>query len=363
MADSSMVPAVIWYHNGEEGWSPIFELAHLAARLLGADLFVKPTAPPGPLVKLWSLRPWARAPRSGPFALVISAGPPHLIGHLSDPEMRSRYKRLIGWCIDPFWTTVIPRTVRKSRMFEHLFITSAEDVPEWRRQVGDRVSWLPWGTDTLACNGAEATRAWDVIRVGRQPPEWDDDATNSRECAAHDLTYHPRPATFLGWQANQRVLRDLYSSGKYLLAFSNSAHRTVYTHPTRQYITARWTDSLACGLVVAGIPPHEPSIDALLWPTALLPFDSTDRREGLERLVAARATWAPRVAAENRLRAMERLDWRWRLRAIVERAGIRSAPLDDEEALLKSQIADDAQRYGFAPGPTGFSFATPSAAG
>lgn len=359
MADRATAPAVIWFHNGEQGWAPIFELAHLAARLLGAELFVQPTAAPGPLTKLWSMRPWLKASTSEPFALAIGAGPPHLIGHLSDARLRRRYTRLIGWCIDPFWTSAIPRTVQKSRLFEHFFITSAEDVPEWRRQVGDRVSWLPWGADTLAVVDGGAERQWDLVRVGRQPPEWEDDDVNARDCAALGLTYHPRPPSFHAWKDNQQVLRSLYADSKYLLAFSNAAHRTNYTHPSRQYITARWTDSVAAGLVVAGVPPREPSIDALMWSSAFLPFPSADRRSGLELLAAARQHWSPRLAEENRLRAMERLDWRWRLREIATRTGIRCPALEAEEAQLATRIAAHAFRNGFAPGPLGFSFANP----
>ena len=47
------------------------------------------------------------------------------------------------------------------------------------------------------------------------------------------------------------------SKTKFALAFSNRANPTMQTHPEREYITGRWTDSLASGSTVAGIPPPQ----------------------------------------------------------------------------------------------------------
>jgi hypothetical protein len=43
---------------------------------------------------------------------------------------------------------------------------------------------------------------------------------------------------------------------KFVLAFSNRVHQAGYTHPEREYLTARWVDSLAHGAVIAGIAPQ-----------------------------------------------------------------------------------------------------------
>src|SRR4051795_9364264 len=91
--------------------------------------------------------------------------------------------------------------------------------------------------------------------------------------------------------ANQTALMRRLAEVKFTLAFSNSVSPASYTHPTRQYLTGRWTDSLASGAVVAGILPDCDATDELLWPGATLDLGTTDRGLGIERLAAAVDSW------------------------------------------------------------------------
>jgi hypothetical protein len=200
------------------------------------------------------------------------------------------------------------------------------------------VSWLPWGSDVLGLGSCSTIRPWDVMRVGRQPDQWEDDASNEEAARTFGIAYHPRPHGHESWQENQTAIMTACGSAKFVLAFSNTAHRSTYTHPSRQYLTARWTDALASGAVVAGIPPREPSIDEMLWTGATLDLKTLDRHKGLSTIVEALGAWEPALVRTNHLMALQRLDWRWRFAEILRLAALSSTPLETELGNLRQQI-------------------------
>ena len=204
-----------------------------------------------------------------------------------------------------------------SRPFDHIFITLEEDVAAWSEAMKTPTTCLAWGSDVLRLGVTKVDRVWDLARIGRQPPEWEDDENTKKRCAEKQLSFHGRVNGRDTAEKNQNALKDLYQQTKYLLAFSNSVDLSLYTHPTRQYITARWTDSLACGAIVAGIVPNEPSIKRLLWDGATLDLKSIKINEGLQVIAEAAKTWKPEQAINNHQLALERLDWRWRDRKSV----------------------------------------------
>ena len=129
---------------------------------------------------------------------------------------------------------------------------------------------------------------------------------------------------------NQTALMQSLASAKFALAFSNAVSPAPYTHPTREYLTGRWTDSLASGAVVAGIAPRCAAADELLWPGATLELASTDLAAGVQELAEAVRRWTPEVARESHRRALERLDWRWRFRELADALNVGSERLDAE---------------------------------
>jgi hypothetical protein len=139
---------------------------------------------------------------------------------------------------------------------------------------------------------------------------------------------------------NQELVMRVYGESKYLLAFSNAANPEGYTHPTRQYLTGRWVDALACGAVVAGISPRGSGIDELLWPGATLEFGSIRRQEGLETLAGALKLWTPQSALRNHAMALKKLDWRWRLKTIADICAVDTATLRTELALLTARVEE-----------------------
>jgi len=200
------------------------------------------------------------------------------------------------------------------------------------------VDWLPWGSDVLQFGSANAGRTVDLLRFGRQPPEWDNDAANAEQCLSRGLNFHGRPASYDDATENERQLMRSLSQAKFTLAFSNRVSRSVQTHPDREYITGRWTDALASGSTVAGIPPRSESVESLLWPQGLLDLGTASRAEGLEIVATAVRAWTPALAALNYRKALEVLDWRWRFQVLARTLGICPLPLERELAQLGTLV-------------------------
>jgi hypothetical protein len=314
----------------------------LASELLESDLLAVSKDKPSIVDKLLSiLKDRSLYGRGHESCLLVCTGPGDLVKVLTIPGWRKRFKFLAAWIIDSFWLEHMPATfIRLLRPFDHLFITSGEDVDQWKDLTGAPVTWVPWGTDALRFGGGDSCRDWDVTRVGRQPPEWEDDAAVSAAALSLGIKYRGRPTRGgLSTLQNQEFLMGVYRNSKYLLAFSNSVNPESYTHPTRQYLTGRWVDALACGATVAGVPPRGPSIDELLWPGATLDLGSIRRKEGLEILATALRRWTPEMAIKNNVMALKKLDWRWRFKVIADVFGTYPIPLANELRLLQQRLA------------------------
>src|SRR5882672_10440555 len=272
--------------------------------------------------------------------LFICTGPSDLLKILNTEDWRKRFGPLGAWIIDSFWTDHIPKTIPLASMFDMLFVTSLEDVDAWKRVSGVPTTWLPWGTDALRLGSGDSHREWDITRVGRQPPEWEEDQSASEAAALVGIKYRPRPASNgLNTLQNQRLMMDVYADTKYVLAFSNIVNPEPYTHPTRQYLTGRWVDGLAGGAVVAGIPPKGEGVDQLLWSGATLDFGTIRLHEGLRFFAAALPQWTAKMAIRNYAMSLMKLDWRWRFKVLADGFGIKPMLLGNELDLLQDQIS------------------------
>jgi hypothetical protein len=327
---------------GDDGWSPIHHLVALASRLLEADVLVAPKNLPSFLDKVSSvLRRRSGHAHSQESCLLICAGPADLVRLLSVDDWRGRFKFLAAWVIDSFWIDHIPASTRLSKPFDHFFVTSLEDVEQWNKITGVPTTWLPWGTDALKLGSGAPHREWDITRLGRQPPEWDDDISNTLAARLLGMSYRGRvPGDGLTALQNQELVMRLYGNSKYLLAFSNAANPALYTHPTRQYLTGRWVDALACGAVVAGTAPRSPDVDELLWKGATLELGSVRRQEGLEIIASALKLWTPESAMRNNVMALKKLDWRWRLKTVADIFAAETTTLRTELELLTTLIEE-----------------------
>ena len=318
------------------GWDPVTLMARLAADLLGAQ-YVEISAD-REVSKVKGATGLLPRRRGRGACLVIAPQPVHLGMLLRRDYWQYGYDAVAGWVIDSFLDDRIPRLARGRGHFDHLFVTDGELVDDWQRHTRTPTSWLPWGADVLGVGPLREERPVDLQRVGRQPQTWDDDDANAAAAADAGLTYRGRPGFAGNPVESQQILTHALSRAKFALAFSNRHSPAAYTHPTREYLTARWTTALAAGASVAGIAPRCRATAELLWEGALVEFASVDRREGLERLAAELAAWTPRRALVNRAEALRRLDWRWRFREIAGVLGRPAPALDANLAMLGEKL-------------------------
>jgi hypothetical protein len=329
----------------DRGWTPIQYMVTKAALMLEAEVIAMDHRMPSRLTQALSILNRRNQHAGEELCLMVCAGPGDLLKILQVADWRKRFKFIAAWIIDSFWTTHISSILRFANPFDQFFVTSIEDVGLWKEITGVPTSWLPWGADVLGWGRMVAERPWDLTRVGRQPPEWEDDAQTLQDAHGLGIRFRGRPpGAGLTTLENQRCLTDAYGDSKYILAFSNSVNPEIYTHPTRQYLTGRWVDSLGCGATVAGIRPRSETADELLWPGATLEFPSVRRHEGLEMLAEVLASWNPGIAANHYHMALQKLDWRWRFEMLATSFRISPATLAKELGLLKDKISGFATR-------------------
>lgn len=328
---------VIYPRPGVASWHVITVMVRLLARLTEAELVVPHVDDVrGKARRYAGLLPM----RSGTEPLlVIAPEPADLNAALHLKAWTKGYGPIVGWVIDSWWDDRIPACAKRG-LYDVIYVTEKESVEPWRAATGSDVRWLPQGTNALDWGSATADRPVTLQRVGRQPAMWDDDEAVAAACRAVGLTYRGRPPFKEGAEEGMEALLGTVSQARFSLAFSSRHDPQVYTHPTREYVTGRWTDSLAAGAVVAGIPPDCASARELFWPGALLDLGSVDRPSGLAVLAEADAGWTPETAAHNHLMALRRLDWRWRIQQVASDLGLDPQPLRAEMARLQDRIAE-----------------------
>src|SRR5215469_1883052 len=332
-----MEPAVqvVYADPGSPGYHPVKHMARLAAELLGGQLVVVESRSLSKLEKLESLLPRRK---TGLPCLLICASPANLSSIVLIEKWRKRYGRLVAWVFDSFWLNIIPRYPMLSGAFDYVFVTELEDIDAWRKRLAVPVEWLPWGSDVLRLGSASPCRPLDLLRVGRQPREWDDDDSTSTACKSRGLSFEGRPPRCADATESERSLMAMESTTKFILAFSNRVNPDINTHPRREYITGRWTDALAAGAIVAGVPPHNQSAQSLLWKEALVDLGTVNRAKGIDVIAGAVSEWSPERARLNYVRSLERLDWRWRFKRLAAALDVRPRPLENELENLGIQL-------------------------
>lgn len=331
------------YHkaNCASGYDSIAYMAELAIELFEADLVVA-TQPHTRGELYWELIRSVLGRRNGgrDSGLLVCRMPSDLKLVLDVPDWRSRFGRTAAWIIDSFVPEAIPRSIRLLRCFDHIFVACQRDVEETWRKTGVPTSWLPVGSDVLRLGSASEERPYDVLRVGRQPPTWDDDAINEEACRRRGLRFHGRPPHYIDPVENHTRLTEFCASAKYCMAFSNLVAPAAYTHPTRDYLTPRWLDAISSGATVAGVRPGAEEAQQLLWPEATLELDTVDREEGLDLIAQAVQSWTPALAQKNRAMALRRLDWRWRFLEVARVLDQTAPTLQAELDQLNQAIAE-----------------------
>ena len=320
------------------GWAPILHMQSLLADLIGADLHDVSSARSNRIQSVIYPHYTRRRSTEDRVAIYITYTGYGARKFIPAAEKLGGFSRTVIWIIDSFWTDSVKRERRLiEKHFDLVAYMQAFDDDFYRGMFGERAVRLSWGSDVLALGSSGAERNIDLLRIGRQPANWDDDDETGRACAVRGLRFAGRPPMASASENSTSILmRDYYSHTKFLLAHSNVAAPASYTHPTKAYITGRWTDALACGAVVAGVPP-EGDLDLLDWPEALLPFPNLNREEGLDLIAAKAASWTPEVARRNHLGALRNLDWRWSFRKLLNTLMISSPRLDQEISNWKAE--------------------------
>lgn len=319
------------------GWQPVVALAELVARLWETTpTFLHPTRDYTVARKVLSLTPRVRGNRAP--LLIIAAHPGDLLSLADGRVLLGRFSRVGAWIIDSFWDDRIPLFARMAHTIDHAFITDAELVDRYAEVMKTPCAWAPWGSDVLAVRGRlPIARDIDVLRLGRQPAAWEDDATNQHMLAEHGLSYQGRFPAAPG-ATNQPQVRDYLLRSKVVLASSNLASPATYTHPTRDYITARFTDAVACGTLIAGQPPRCLAAD-LLPAQGMIAMDITSREAGVAYLQQAVEDWAPMASAALHAHALTHLDWRHRIWDISREFGVDTPSLAKELSRLDDAIS------------------------
>ena len=316
------------------GWDTVTLMAELLADVLEAELVRIPVQ--------WATGRSARAAsllrrrRGSDITVVIAPDPGRLYDVAHWRGLLHPSAVTVGWVIDSFWTDRIPRVA--GTHFDHLFVTDTEVVEEWRAATGVPVTCLPFGADVLRRGSSRHERTVDVQRVGRQPAAWEVDDRTTAEAAGRGLVMRGRVPFGTSADGNQRHLMAAMADTKFTLSFSNAVSPAPYTHPTREYLTGRWTDALASGAVVAGVPPDCAVAAELLWPGATLHLPPEDLHAGLAILEDAANAWSPAQAERNHAMALRRLDWRWRFAQLAEIVGVQTPTLRRELESLSGSI-------------------------
>ena len=330
---------VIAYSDpGGVGYHPVLHMVRLAAELMEGQLLLLPRRESAAIEKVAGIL--RRRSRSGTDqCLLVCPSPSALRSFLQMDGWRVRFETVVAWVFDSFWCESIPRSAVLRRHFDRIFVTEIEDLQRWRSVTGVEVDWLPWGSDVLRLGSDGSTRDIDLLRLGRQPPAWDDDEATRRACQERGVVFHGRPEARDDASENEALVMRTCARAKFTLSFSNSVSPGVQTHPTRQYITARWVDALGAGATVAGVPPATPVVDSLFWPGALLELPGVGLEPGLSTLENAIRSWSPMQAIVNHRFALQRLDWRWRFKTLAAALGRSPEALSREIDHLGRRVA------------------------
>ncbi|GAA2557599.1 hypothetical protein GCM10009861_16990 [Neomicrococcus aestuarii] len=268
----------------------------------------------------------------GKNALLIVGVPGQLYALLENPLWLGKYDHVAVWVIDSFWNERIPKVLRGTRRIDWIWVTDSNDVADWQKFFGSRVGVLPWGADTKAITSDYplCSKNIDLLRIGRQPIAYEDDELTQADASKLGVLFAGRPSFGSNEDESNQNLHSALSESKSVLAFSNIYDTTTYTHPTKEYVTGRWMDSLAHGAAVAGVLPNTETARSLVPPIGRIPLDPRDRGNGLRSVREWVQDWQVETSIEIRKFAIENLDWRHRLSAVDRHFGLHSDRLANE---------------------------------
>ncbi len=320
-----------------EGWLAVKHMIKLMGKCLESDVTVMQADPVSRFQKLKLLcRSSRKRHPDGDDVLIVAPTIDKAFACLLELDTE-KLGRIAFWCFDAFWTERVSR-IKFSKLVDKLYITSKNDVEFYQIKTGIPTQSLMWGSDVLGLGTNTSERDFDLLRVGRQPDFWNEDAISAKRLAERKLIFHGRPKCSNDLVGYQNLCRQYYGATKYVLAHSNFADTSKYTHPTKEYITGRWTDALACGAVIIGQQPlSDPAFSELMWEGATVNICNSEL-DNLDSYLNELKLWTPKIAKINHVNALKTLDWRWRIFEIAKYFDLDKKSMMDEINDLRQTI-------------------------
>lgn len=280
----------------------------------------------------------------------------------STPDWRARCRQAVC-VITEAWEADLPEYLLKSLAdFDRIYLT-ANPVESVGRITGRPCSYLPLGVDALAlCPYPDSPkREIDVLGIGRRSAQthaallrlaresglfyyYDTVRTRSVADAARQVTF-----SVIDPAEHRFKLASMLKRCRYYLASKARANEAEAIEVDE--VSGRFFEGAAAGAIMIGDPPASgPYLSLFDWPDAVVkaPFDDPDIGERIAQLDAD-PDRCSRIRKANMVNALRRHDCAYRLRRLLEEAGLpASQALQDREAGLR-ELAEQVQAADVAP--------------
>jgi hypothetical protein len=250
------------------------------------------------------------------------------------------------------WPHALPRLRGDLRIldrFDHVFVLNSRSIPALRQYTSTPISFLPTGTNCLACGadpGLPPERPIDFLSLGRR-----ERSTHRLLCdyaARHGKFYFYDAWTGMtarDWAQARRMSAELIRRARYYVAWDPAAVIAMKREGLgpETVLSTRFFEGAAGGAILVGSRPALRDFDELFdWPDAVVELPS-DEREAIATLCDLDANPERRTAISrsNRVQSLLRHDWAYRWAAVLEKMGLeRTGALDGRIALLRDLAAE-----------------------
>ncbi len=259
------------------------------------------------------------------------------------PDWRERC-RFAACYISETWADRIPDyLLERLARFDRIYLGVVEPVETVARLSGRPCTYLPLATDALRfCPWPDPpARAIDVCGIGRRSPVTHE-ALLALAREQGIFYYHDtiRAKGVRDANAQRQITFSVASPSEHRFLIANLLQRSRYFIANRarvnepevtrgvEEISGRFFEGAAAGTVMIGAPPHTETFRRHFgWPDAVVeaPPDIPDIADRLAALDADPARLA-RIRKDNVVNSLLRHDWAYRLRTVLEDAGLAPPP-------------------------------------
>jgi hypothetical protein len=276
-----------------------------------------------------------------------------------------KHCRYAACVISEAWESALPEYLLESlASFDHIYLCS-NPVESVARITGRPCSYLPLGIDAVGfCPfPAPPQRSIDVLGIGRRSAVTH--AALMKMARERGLFYYYDTIRMSGagvTNAARQVTFSVMDSAEHRFKLASLLKRSRYYMASRaraneddpihaDELSGRFFEGAASGAIMLGAPPRGGKFLTLFdWPDAVvkMPFDAPHVGDVIAELEGdpERCT---RIRRDNMLNALTRHDYAYRLRTILDDAGVAAPPgLTQREARLR-ELADMVRAGPIAP--------------